>query len=808
MFPLARRPDNGPAGKGSRGSDGGSGVVQVTKTLGNVAMVEFVVLALLTLWQWRRSRTRGAGWAAISFLFLAGISLAGKGLRLGWIPPDQVLLKVLVGVLLAVPYAFYRFAATFDRPSRWIRLLAGGFTAAALAATSMLDYFPLRGFPPPPGYTAYRLLVSVQWGFLFTFVAVRMWRAGRGQGETARRRMRLLAAAAAGLDLQVIVGAAGLTTHPWVAMATSVITVLMAGAFCLGFVPPPMLRLRWRRTHNEGLQEAMADLIRATSAEEVAGRLLPHVAAYVGASAAAVLDAAGNPIASHGAVPESAGDAGGDARVQLRFGDGGSLVVWTSPYVPFFGRDELRLLSELGDLIGLAIERCGLVERERESEKALARQALHDALTGLPNRALFVDRLQLTLAGLERRQTTVAVMFVDLDRFKLINDGMDHSAGDAVLVAVARALCDALRPDDTVARFGGDEFVVLTEVNDADEALALANRLRRAVATPVPMEGRDLVVTASVGVVVTRQWVDPASLLRDADAAMYRAKDAGRNRVEVFSEDVRLLAIEKLELERALQQAVPAGDLRLVFQPTIRLADGKLSGLEALVRWQHPQRGVLLPATFIPIAEESDLIVALGEWVLEHACRQVADWKASMPQLDDFVLWVNMSAGQFLRTEPADVIAQVLADTGLPARALGIEITESVFMTDTDRFGHAVAAVQALGVSIAIDDFGSGFSSLGYLKRFPIDVIKIDSSFVRGIGGDPETALVRACLALAGSLGLATVAEGVETADQAAWLARSGCRDAQGYFYSRPLQPADAEAFLVAESLRANPARA
>jgi diguanylate cyclase (GGDEF)-like protein len=770
--------------------------------LGNVALVEFV-LAVLALWQWHRSRIRGAGWAAISFLLLAGIGLAGKGIRLGWIPPDLVLLKVLVGVLLAVPYAFYRFAAAFDRPRPWIRLLAGGLTAAALVNTSTLDYFPIKGFPPPPGFTAFRLLVSVQWAFLFTFVAIRMWRAGRGQGETARRRMRLLATAAAGLNVQVIVGAAGLRDHPWVAMLSGAVTVLMAGAFCLGFVPPPMLRLRWRRTHDVGLQEAMADLVRATSAKEVAGRLLPHVADYVGASAAAVLDAEGNPIASHGAVPESAD---GDARVQLRFGDGGSLVVWTSPYVPFFGRDELRLLVELGDLIGLAIERCLLVEREREAEKALARQALHDALTGLPNRALFVDRLQLALAGIERRQTTVAVMFVDLDRFKLINDGMDHSAGDAVLVAVGRALCEALRSDDTVARFGGDEFVVLTEVHDADEALALANRLRRAVATPVPMGGRDLVVTASVGVVVTRQWVDPASLLRDADAAMYRAKDTGRNRVEVFSEDVRLLAIEKLELERALQQAVSAGDLRLVYQPTIRLADGRLSGLEALVRWQHPQRGLLAPATFIPIAEESDLIVAIGEWVLEHACRQVAGWKASMPQLGDFVLWVNMSAGQFLRTDPAAVIARVLAETGLPATALGIEITESVFMTDTDHFGRAVADLQDLGVSIAIDDFGSGFSSLGYLKRFPIDVIKIDSSFVQGIGGDPETALVRACLALAGSLGLATVAEGVETADQAAWLARSGCQGAQGYFYSQPLQPADAEAFLVAQSLRANPA--
>lgn len=210
----------------------------------------------------------------------------------------------------------------------------------------------------------------------------------------------------------------------------------------------------------------------------------------------------------------------------------------------------------------------------------------------------------------------------------------------------------------------------------------------------------------------------------------------------------------------------------------------------------------MTPATFIPIAEESDLIVAIGEWVLEEACRQVVRWKTTIPSLDDLVLWVNMSPGQFLRTDPAQVIARVLASLDMDAQGLGIEITESVFMTNTDRFGRAVADLKEIGVSVAIDDFGSGFSSLGYLKRCPIDVIKIDSSFVQGTGQEPETALVRACLALAESLGLATVAEGVETADQAAWLARSGCDHAQGYFYSRPLEPDDAEAFLLAENHR------
>src|SRR5688500_16038081 len=407
---IGRKPlDNEPSPRtGVAGVDGRlRGVVQLTRTLGDVALAEFVLLAAFALWQWRRSRIRGAGWAALSFLLLAGISLAGKGLRLGLITPDQVLLKFLVALLLVVPYAFYRFAGSFERPRLPIRLVAGTLTSAALLATSALDYFPLRGFPPPPGFTAYRVLITVQWGVLFTFVAVRMWAAGRAAVGTPRRRMRLLAAAATGLNLQVIVGAAGLRSYPWVALLTAIITVLMAGAFCLGLVPPATLRLRWRQTLDSGMQGAMADLVRATSAEDVAGKLLPHVAAYVGASAAVVLDADGNPLATHGAVPDgAAGATGGNgperkASVELRFGDGGRLVAWTSPYVPFFGREDLRLLAGLGDLIGLAIERCTLVERERDAEKALARQALHDGLTGLPNRTLFGDRLERALAGID-----------------------------------------------------------------------------------------------------------------------------------------------------------------------------------------------------------------------------------------------------------------------------------------------------------------------------------------------------------------------------------------------------------------------
>ena len=353
-------------------------------------------------------------------------------------------------------------------------------------------------------------------------------------------------------------------------------------------------------------------------------------------------------------------------------------------------------------------------------------------------------------------------MFVDLDRFKLINDGIDHAAGDAVLEAVGRALRDVIRAGDTVARFGGDEFVALAEVNNGDEALALANRVRRAVSKPVPMEDgsrRD----GQRGVVLTRQWVDPASLLRDADAAMYRAKDSGRNRVEVFSEDVRLRAIEKLELERTLQEAVAADHLRLVFQPTIRLGDGRLAGLEALVRWQHPQRGLPAPGLFIPIAEESDLVGARG-----NGCRTrlppgrplEGDDPRFRPlrAVGQHVAWPVPPHRPGRRSSPGS-----WPTPASRPRRWGSRSPRAVSMTNTDQFGRAVADLQTLGVSIAIDDFGKPDPrpSATSKKWFPIDVIKIDSSFVQGIGGYPEAALVQACLALAHLLGLPTVAQGV-----------------------------------------------
>jgi diguanylate cyclase (GGDEF)-like protein len=768
-------------------------LLQWTKTLGDVAMAEFIALAAMALWQWQRHRTRGAGWAALSFSALASIGIASKVMTSqGMLLPPLAVIKLLVATLLLVPFCLYRFAATFSAPPRWVRVGALVLTAGALAWTALLPYFPFPGTPQPAWFHTYRIGVSLQWGFLFTFVAVRMWTAGRNQPPATRDRMRMLAAGAAGLDVQVIVGMLGLSTRPGVAFVSAMVTVVMAALFSLGLVVPRSIRAWWQRHDRQAIQAAMGDLVGATSPSEVANGLLPHVAAFVGASRAALVDHNGSMVAVFGE-PTPHEDA-----VELRFGRGGELVVWTNPYMSFFGRTELGMLEGIGHLLGLVMDRFAIAERERDAQNALTYQALHDDLTGLPNRALFVERLHSAAESARERDTSVAVMFIDLDRFKLINDGIDHAAGDAVLRTTAARLAAILRTHDTVARFGGDEFVVLAEVRDETEALILAGRLREQINGPMVIGGRELSVTASIGVVLGRRQIDPTALVRDADAAMYRAKDAGRDRVEIFSENVRTRARDRLDMERELRAAIGSDQIRLMYQPIVDLHNRQLIGFEALVRWHHPERGLLLPARFVPLAEESDLIVALDMWVLNEAVRQAANWKAANPG-NDFTMWINMSAGLFHRAEPAAAVRKALSEAGLQPGSLGVEITESLFMSGTTRIGAAVRDLKKVGVSIAIDDFGTGFSSLGYLKRFPVDVLKIDMSFVRGIGSEPETSLVTACLALAASLGIDTVAEGVETAEHEAWLRNAGCAHGQGFGFSRPLEPADAGNLLAAE---------
>lgn len=418
------------------------------------------------------------------------------------------------------------------------------------------------------------------------------------------------------------------------------------------------------------------------------------------------------------------------------------------------------------------------------AQRDLAHQALHDPLTGLPNRALLLDRLALALARVSRQSSTVAVLFLDVDRFKVINDSLGHSVGDELLIAVAARLEGVLRPSDTVGRFGGDEFVIVAEsVADQDEAVALAERITHAVTRPVQLGGRDVPVTISIGVVVAAAGDDAESLLRDADAAMYRAKERGRARHAVFDHSMRLQVMERLETEAALRLAIDAGELRLAFQPEVSLRDGSIVAVEALVRWQHPQRGLLLPEHFMSLAEETGLDVPLGRWVLDNAC-SIAQRDQAMR---DTLLWVNLSARELTQPDLPQAVAAALLKSGRLPDMLGIEITEAVMMEDAEAVGSALHELRALGVHLAIDDFGTGFSSLSYLRRFPVSVLKIDRSFVAGLLTDPEdAAIVHAVIGLGHSLGLRVVAEGVESEAQMEALAALSCDIGQGFHFARP----------------------
>jgi diguanylate cyclase (GGDEF)-like protein len=402
---------------------------------------------------------------------------------------------------------------------------------------------------------------------------------------------------------------------------------------------------------------------------------------------------------------------------------------------------------------------------------------------------LFVDRVTLAMARLPRHEGVVAVLFVDVDHFKVVNDSLGHSIGDRLLVLVADALTSAVRPGDTVARFGGDEFAILCEdLCDVAEAVAIGERIQNVVTTPFVLDERDHHVTVSTGIAIADSpGPSAAELLRDADSAMYQAKDAGRSRSVLFAPVMRTRALHRLDTELSLRHAITEGDLRLYYQPIVNLATGRTNGVEALVRWEHPNRGIILPDEFIPVAEATGLIVPLGEWVLGEACRQTHTWHVEYPDLAHLTVAVNLSGRQITQTDLVSVIANILAHTGLDPARLVLEITESVLMRDAAFTVAALGALKALGVGISVDDFGTGYSSLSYLKEFPVDILKIDKSFVDGLGDDDhDSAIVRATINLAHSLGLTTVAEGTETAIQVRTLTELGCDKAQGYLFSRP----------------------
>jgi len=441
---------------------------------------------------------------------------------------------------------------------------------------------------------------------------------------------------------------------------------------------------------------------------------------------------------------------------------------------------------------------CRDVTERKAFEGQLQHMAFHDALTGLPTRALVTNHLEQALVRAERVSGCVAVLFIDLDNFKLINDSLGHGAGDQLLVALAARLQACIRPQDTAARLGGDEFIVLLdEVFAPSAATEIANRIAEALSTAFVLGNLNLVVTASIGVAVSSPGDRAESVLRNADLALYEAKAAGKSRCALFDPSMERDAVNRLELQTDLRLALEQHQFQLMYQPIVSLVDGRVTGVEALLRWHHPTRGVISPTEFISIAEETGLIVPIGQWVLEEACRKARAWQLSYGRASSPMMSVNLSARQFQRPELAGNIREVLLETGLDPRCLTVEITESALMRDAETTFTTLRVLKDLGVQVAIDDFGTGYSSLSYLKRFPVDILKIDRSFVDGLGQDPQdTAIVQSIVALAKTLSLRITAEGIETPSQRAHLQELGCDLGQGYLFARPLAPHEVEVLL------------
>jgi diguanylate cyclase (GGDEF)-like protein/PAS domain S-box-containing protein len=456
---------------------------------------------------------------------------------------------------------------------------------------------------------------------------------------------------------------------------------------------------------------------------------------------------------------------------------------------------------------GIVVNYRDITERKNFEER-LKHQAFHDPLTGLPNRALFMNRLGHALIRAERSEKAAAVLFLDLDNFKVINDSLGHEAGDKLLVSIAERLRVCLRAEDTAARFGGDEFTILLEdVKDASDALGVASHVTRALSEPFALEARKVFITTSMGIALgTSGRERPTDLLRNADVALYRAKATGKATYEVFDPFMNIAALERLDLEVDLRRATERGEFAVHYQPQVEVATGKITGWEALVRWMHPDRGPIFPAAFLPAAEESGLIIQIGNLVLEEACRQAREWQQEQaPTEPPLKMSVNISARQLQR--PDDLlgeIVRILRETDLAPGSLVMEITESMLMDDAEHNVDVLRRLQDLGVSIAVDDFGTGYSNLAYLKRFPVDWLKVDKSFVDGLGESPETtAIVEAMVSLATAMGMQTVAEGIESTGQADLLRALGCELGQGYYFSEPLQAHEANALLsTARALR------
>ncbi|MGH9032315.1 MAG: putative bifunctional diguanylate cyclase/phosphodiesterase [Acidimicrobiia bacterium] len=479
---------------------------------------------------------------------------------------------------------------------------------------------------------------------------------------------------------------------------------------------------------------------------------------------------------------------------------------------------EVRLRDERGDWhwfdvwatnrmddpsIGGIVANLREITERKLFEEQIAHQAYHDQLTGLPNRAAFLSQVQSVLDHPANRDRVLSVLLLDIDRFKLVNDSLSHELGDRLLVELGDRLRSSVRPGDYVARFGGDEFtILLTELQSSDEAVRVAERVSTALGVPLEIAGRELVATASIGITVAhgadRANVEAGDLLRQADLAMYLAKERGRARWEMYDPAHAPRVVERLELESALWRAVDEDELVIHFQPEVALDSGAVVGVEALVRWDHPHRGLMYPQSFIPVAEESSLIVAIDRYVLREACRRGAEWERRRVASSPLTVSVNLSPRFVNQPALVEDVLTVLGETGLEPDHLQLEITERTALADRERTGEGLRELRARRIRVAIDDFGTGYSSLSYLRHFPIDVLKLDKSFVDGIGTiESGAAIVEAVITMGHALGMRITAEGVERAEQVGKLRALGCDGAQGFHFARPLAPRALEELLT-----------